>query len=90
MPTPRALSYRLNGEIRYEGAYRLGATDDRLVAVRFLEETLTLLRDAGVPARSIDVEIELAAAPYTVLITALVARTQGETLGWTLVDDEAV
>ena len=89
MSTPRALSYRLNGEIRYEGAYRLGATDDRLVAVRFLGETLSLLRDAGVPERAVDVEIELAAAPYTVLITALVTRTQGETLGWTLVDDQA-
>lgn len=77
---------QIKGRTFYEDYYRL-ETRDLGAAVRYLEETVSALLDAGLGEQQLTVRADLDAAPYSIEIEVYATEAQATAIGWTIPAD---
>lgn len=77
---------QIKGQTFYEDYYRL-ETRDLGAAVRYLEQTVSTLLDAGLGEQQLTVRAELDAAPYSIEIEVYATEAQATAIGWTIPTD---
>ena len=74
---------QIKGQTFYEDYYRF-ETRDLGTAVRYLDETVSDLFEAGISEQQLTVRAELDAAPYAIEIEVYATEAQALAIGWKL------